>query len=61
LGKVRDRIWEVESKLPDAVKVHTDKAIRAGAKVAKRLHPFREDSKRRGEKWYRDQRKKLHI
>ncbi len=61
MGKVSQKLWEAESKLPDAVKKHTDKLIRGGHRLAKKIQPIREDSKRRGEKWVKSQRKKLHI
>jgi hypothetical protein len=58
MGKASEKFWELESRLPDRVKSHTDKVIRTGAKI---LRPFSEDTQRRGEKWYKAQRKKLRI
>ena len=51
MGKGKDKLWELESRLPDSVKRHTDRVIRTGAKLAKRLHPLGEDTRRKGEAW----------
>jgi hypothetical protein len=48
---LRDRAWEGYAGLPEPVQRQTDKVVRAGAKVAKRLRPLREDTRRRGEAW----------
>ena len=61
MGKVSDKLWEAEAKLPTPIKKHTDKAIRLGTRVAKKLHPFREDTRRKGEAWLSSQKKKLGI
>jgi len=57
MGKVSSKLWEAESKLPDKVKRYTDRVIRGGAKLADRLHPLGEDTRRRGEAWVR---RRLH-
>ncbi len=54
MGKGSDKFWELESKLPASVKPFTDRVIRTGAKVAKKLSPLGEDTQRKGSKWLRD-------
>jgi len=54
MGRLREKAWELEAKLPKAVKCHTDKAIRLGTRL-------RRGSKNSGEKWLKRQRSKLHI
>lgn len=51
MGRVSNKLWEAEEKLPDSIRKHTDKVIRTGFEVAKRLHPLREDTQRRGKAW----------
>lgn len=58
MGKVLDKLWELESKLPNGVKKHTDRIIVSSSKA---LRPLREDSKKRGKAWVESQRRKYHV
>ena len=51
MGKAADKLWELESKIPESMKPHTDRMIRVGLKVSKKLHPLGEDTKRVGQAW----------
>lgn len=51
MGKVSEKIFEANSKLPDSMRKHTDKLIRAGYRASKRIKPIREDTRRKGEAW----------
>lgn len=61
MGRVSRRVWEGYARLPGPVQRQTDRVIRVGARVSRRLNPFREESKRRGEAWVSNQKKKLGL
>jgi len=51
MGKASDKLWELESQLPNSIKPYTDKIIRGGTKIAKKLHPLGEDTRKVGKAW----------
>jgi len=54
MGKVAEKLWEANSKLPANVKKGTDLIIRGALK-------WRQSSQRRGKEFVKNQRKKLRI
>jgi len=51
MGKLSRKAWELESKLPNSVRPYTDRLIKTGAKISRKLSPRSEDTQRKGEAW----------
>ena len=54
---VGSRLLEGYSKLPGSVRKYTDKAVKSGAAVTRKLHG--DGAKRKGEAWAKAQRSKI--
>ena len=54
---VGSRLLEGYSKLPGSVRKYTDKAVKGGATVTKKMNG--DSAKRKGEQWAKNQRAKV--
>ena len=56
---LRDRFFEANAKLPRPIQKHTDRAIKAGFKIKRKLNPIAKDTQRKGKAWVKDKKKKI--